>query len=326
MTTQTLEIKQEPAQQVETEIIYGLPVNTTVLFSDHKGIYKKRIEKYQLKLLTKLYFLEPFLEPGEKILHVTSGCSPISFLEQLLKGAILYFLKQSLFVVTDRRILHIPTTPDLSYRCSIAQILYADCNQLRMRGSTLIAKYKSGRTEKFPCIHRRGKKKIKVLLGDMSFKGRTSEALERTHLCPRCTFPLINHYYSCPKCSLEFKSRPMARTLSILLPGGGYFYTRHPLFGALNIVMETLFVLLLTVLLIVFSMDRSYQPRSFGYAIAMCVMMLVFEKAMMIMHCGKFIDEFIPKQRHVILQNDLARAQQNSPELENMLCSGWRSR
>ena len=101
MFTQTIDIAQNLTRKVPKEKLYGLAVDTAVLFSDHKGVYGRRIEKHQRKLLAKLSFLAPFLEPGERILHVISGCSPATFVEQLLTGLLLQPLKRSLFAITN---------------------------------------------------------------------------------------------------------------------------------------------------------------------------------------------------------------------------------
>ncbi len=107
--------------------VLGLPVDRDFLFSNHKDIYKKGTEKRQTKLFEKISFIKPFLKEDEKIILVTTGCSPISILEQLLTGWIVFYLKRSLFVFTNKRIFHIPTKFNYSYRNSIAQIIYADC-------------------------------------------------------------------------------------------------------------------------------------------------------------------------------------------------------
>jgi hypothetical protein len=40
--------------------VFGLPVDRKVLFSNHKNVYKKRIEKRQRKLFVKLGPIKPF--------------------------------------------------------------------------------------------------------------------------------------------------------------------------------------------------------------------------------------------------------------------------
>jgi len=39
--------------------LFGLPVERDILFSNHKGIYKKGIEKQQTKFIEKISFIKP---------------------------------------------------------------------------------------------------------------------------------------------------------------------------------------------------------------------------------------------------------------------------
>ena len=325
MPDMIFDTKQNLTRRVDTQELYGLPVDTSIAFSNRKGIYKHSIERQQRKLLKKLGFLAPFLGQTERILFVTTGCSPASFVEQLLTGAFLHPLKRALFVITDRRILHIPTTQWLRYRYSIAQIPYVDCRQLRIRGSTLIAGYRSGRAERFHCIRFRGRRKVRALLKTMSFEDRPTPALERVHLCPSCAKPLIRNYYACPNCSLKFKSKAWATFLSIIFPGGGYFYTRHPVLGILEATMEIAFFFLLAVALDALSISYPKVPDGLYQAVAVCIIILVFEKLTTALFSGKCISEFIPKKRRVALHLDKILTEHGVPKSEEMLATGWRS-
>jgi hypothetical protein len=61
------------------------------IFENHKGRAGKRFEKRQRKLLAKILPHVPsFLEPNEKIQLVTTSMSPISWLEQLTTGTVLF--------------------------------------------------------------------------------------------------------------------------------------------------------------------------------------------------------------------------------------------
>ncbi|MGD0078278.1 MAG: hypothetical protein ABSB91_06600 [Sedimentisphaerales bacterium] len=319
------ELSRESAQRFKAEEIYGLPVDSAVAFSNHECIYKPAIEREQRKLLKKLGFLAPFLFPGETILLVTPGCAHASFVEQILTGVLLGTLKRTLLVVTNKRILHIPTTYRLAYRYSISQIMFADCRKIRISFSALIAKYKSGRTERFRCISRGGRKKIKAILKTTSLEGRASPTLERTHICPSCTKPLIKGCCTCPNCSLKFKTHAWATTLSILFPGGGYFYTRHPFLGIFAAAMEFLFAFFLVFTSIVLVKNYSKEPRYLGQAIVVCVIILIYEKLVTSLFSGKCVDEFIPEKRHVEVQVEKVIADRAAPQLEDMLATGWRS-
>lgn len=81
---------------------YGdLSLNAEIMFSNHKGVHKKRIEKRQTKLTEKLDALPHFLEDGEQILLITTACSPVSLWEQLTIGWMFLYLKSP-----ENRALH----------------------------------------------------------------------------------------------------------------------------------------------------------------------------------------------------------------------------
>jgi hypothetical protein len=219
--------------------IFGLPVDRETLFSNHKKIYKKRIENRQRKLIVKLPFLKPFLKKGEKILLVSTGYSPITSLAQYATGFIFVYLKRSLFVFTNHRIFHVPATPNYQFKDTIAQIYYDGCRSISMKGGTLVVEYaKFGQMEKFKAIAFSERKKIKALLKAKPISGTKTRLGERFHLCPRCTHPLSTGKYVCESCQLKFKNKIIAYIIAILFPGGGYFYTRHYLIGLLNAIVE----------------------------------------------------------------------------------------
>lgn len=305
--------------------LFGLPVDTAILFSNHKNIYKRRIEKRQRKLLKKISFILPFLHEGEKILHVTTGCSPASFIEQFLTGWIVFQLKRSLFIFTNKRVLHIPTKPNFSYRNSIAQILYPDCQRIFMQRSILVAEYKNGQKEKFLYIAGRERKKIKTLLKDMPVQGQQSTQPERTHLCPRCTNPLIKDNFTCPNCSLEFKNKTQAKRISIIYPGGGYFYTHHPFLGLADALVELyLSILVLIALVSVITGSVEAIPALVFFGIILAV-----EKALTVYHSNHFIKEYIPKDCRIeMLVGSQESPQQAAipaePKPEEILSASWR--
>jgi hypothetical protein len=317
----------EPASQG----IFGLPVYPDVLFSNHKNIYRRSVEKRQRKLLAKISFIRPFLNAGEKIIHVTTGCSPVSSAEQLLTGWIVFYLKRSIFVFTNMRIFHIPTKHDFSYRNSIAQILYSDCRKIYMHHSRLITEYKTGEKEQFPCIAWRERKKLKLILEYAPIQGQPSDSPGRTHLCPRCTNPLIKNNFTCPNCSLEFKNKARGRKLSIVYPGGGYFYARHPFLGIADALVESYLSLLVLVAFIgVVTGTSEFIP-----GLVLFSFILALEKAISVYHSNHFIDEFIPKDHKIELLVEMPQyppqsvpPQEQSPprELkpEEILSAAWR--
>jgi len=322
-----LQEMQNPMSSSSRQDLFGLPVNTDVMFTNHKNIYKQTIEKRQRRLLKKIPFIRPFLRQGETVLCITTGCSPVSVIEQFLTGWIVFYLKRSLFVFTNERIFHIPTKQDFSYRNSIAQILYADCQSINIKGRNLIAEYKNGEKEKFLYIPKSESKKIRTLFQEILLAGQPSSTLSRTHLCPSCTNPLITDHYTCPTCSLEFKNKEKTRRISIIYPGGGYFYTGHPFLGLGDALVE----IYLTLLVIAEFFAAISGVAGSIYTLVLLGVILALEKALTVYHSNHFIKEYIPRDRCIKILAREPRTQQPEevtaePKPEEVLSASWNGR
>jgi hypothetical protein len=278
--------------------IFGLPVDTAILFSDKNGVHKPRIEKNRTKLLQKLGFLRGFLDADEKIIFVTTGCSPFTALEQMTMGAMwLVMLKRALFVFTSKRLFHIPATTNHAYRGSLAQVLYQDCKRLHVKGSLLVAEYHNGQKDKFSCIPSGDRAIIKRFDLTASESDRPSECPQRNHLCPSCTHILPAGTGTCPACGLEFKSKAKALKYSLLIPGGGYFYTNHPFMGIADAVVESYFLI---GVLATLAAGLLGTPDALSTSILFAVI-LVLEKLVTIYHSNSFLAEFIPRDLKPLL-------------------------
>ncbi len=277
--------------------IFGLPVDRNIVFSNHKEVYKKRIEQRQRKLFVKIGPLKSFLRRNESILLVTTGYSPLNSPAQYLTGFVFSYLKRSIFVFTNQRIIHLPTTASYKYKNSIAQIAYAGCQSIVMKGGTLVVQYtRFGKIEKFKAMAVRERKKIRALLKkNIPLSGTKSHLAGRIHLCPRCAHRLVEKKNECESCQLTFKSRFVAAILAILVPGGGYFYVRQFLIGALYAVLE-LFLLIYSVFLI---RDFYNQiPVNMIY-LGVIPLLFLYIKITAIIHSNHFIAEFIPTQKNI---------------------------
>lgn len=274
---------------------FGLPINQATAFSNHKGVFKERLKKQQLKMM-KAYvpLLRQFLEPGEQVLLAMRGCSPMSFLEQFTTGWIIYYIKRCMLVVTDRRILHFPAKQNYSPRHSIAQIRFGDVEEIKpstFLGRKFSVKYKNGKKETF--LYVKDTPKLKAVLAGIRMSGQQTTLYGmRHHLCPKCTTQLTIGEYLCPSCKLEFKNERKARTLSILLPGGGYFYTGHPILGIGDAVTEAILVVM------VFSAMMNPAKGAEGSAAlsgaVMFGIILFLEKLFTIYHAKHYVKEYIP--------------------------------
>ncbi|MGD9175007.1 MAG: hypothetical protein PVF29_12650 [Desulfobacterales bacterium] len=294
----------EPAGMMGTQI-FGLPVDRDTLFSNHKEIYKKRVEKRQRKLIVKLSFLKPFLKKGEKILLVTTGYSPISFLPQYVTGFLFVYLKRCLFVFTNFRIFQVPTTPIYKFKQSISQILYVDCQSISLKGGTLSVRYaQNGITEKFNAIAMPERRKTKALMKRMPLSGTQSQLGRRSHLCPRCTTLLESGQYTCNACQLKFKNKIAAIIMAILSPGGGYFYTRHYFIGLLNVIVE---IMLMGYFYLIWQDVINKPENRILYLVGLAAIYVII-KIIAVIHSSHFIEEFIPTQKQIQTDPSVARS------------------
>lgn len=268
-------------------------VDTQFMFSNHKNVHKAGIERRQRKLLKKIPFISSFLEPDEKVLLVAPCVSPTSLLEQLTSGWIFIYINRAMLVVTNKGIFHIPAKTNYDYRQSIAKFRYEDCKELRVRGRYLRVQYANGKKERFLYLPRAQRLKLKAYFQNLKIGAGTAANAGRAHLCPRCTKPLAANVYQCPSCRLPFKDMATAKKLSILVPGGGYFYTGHPFLGLGDFVVEL--ALLALVITEIGGIVEGRPEATFG-AIFFGVI-LAIEKLITIHHAKRYIGEYIPKEK-----------------------------
>jgi len=278
--------------------IFGLPVDREVLFSNHTNVYKKRVEKRQRKLIVKISFLKPFLKKGEHVLLITTGYSPLNALAQYLTGFVFVYLKRSLFVFTNYRIFHIPATATYNYKSSITQMAYAGCQSIVLKGGTLTVQFEHAgvkKTEKFTAIAVPERKKIRSLLKKKIPLSATKGHLSaRIHLCPRCTRPLGEGKKKCEKCQLQFKTKPVAAILALLIPGGGYFYIRQYLLGFLDALLEIVALGLIAYLIHALAHQMPVEPLHL-----VLVPVFLYLKIAALIHSNHFVNEYIPKDKNV---------------------------
>lgn len=280
----------------EQEETLGLPINTVVCFSTAKGKFNKRVMKRQIKTLEPLVaILKQFLEPDETILLAVKGRSPVSMVEAMSTGWVIYYARRCALVVTSTRILHIPTRANLRPKKSIAEVGYGDIATLKFRsflGRGLALTYKSGKRETFSSIPSGDFKKLKVVLEARPKECPASEAGERRHLCPKCMSLLRKDRYVCATCRLEFKDRRQAVRRALLLPGGGWFYTGYPLLGVLYGLVEVLLVA--DIMLSLGEIVAGLGGEERWFQIILSGGLLALEKSLAVLHARRSVEDYLP--------------------------------
>ena len=281
---------------------FGLRINRDVCFTTHDNKSHKGTADQQLKVLRQLVpALQQVLKPDEEILLAVRASSPMSWFEQLVTGWIIYYLKRCVLVFTNKRILHLPTKINFKPKASIAQILYGDIAEVKasgLFGRALKLKYRTGKKEAFNYVEAPEFKKLKALLLTLPKEGPPSEVGERHHLCPRCQSRLLPGKFTCPNCRLQFKDGERAIKLSILYPGGGYFYMRHPFLGVGDAIVEGMLLIFVIVGLIDALSGEGGQDA--WTSVLILGVLLIIEKAQTIYHAKHYASEYIPEEGNVV--------------------------
>ena len=291
-------------RRVTQSSLLDLPINKEICFTTKKGEYSEKIMKQQTKILTSFSpFLKKILDPGEEIFLAVKATSPMAVLEQFTIGWIIVYIKRCMLIFTNKRVLHFPTRTNFSPKQSVAQIGYGDIEEVKLSGflgRTLKMEYKSGKKEKFYYIPSTEFKKLKTLIPNLATGAHPSVVMERYHLCPQCIAPLQKNAFSCPSCHLEFKNLKQAIRLSLLFPGGGYFYAGHPIMGIGDAIVET--VLIIALISAFISAFTSPDPFAAWATIIPVAFFLSLEKMITIYDTKHFINEYIPADKNAALK------------------------
>jgi hypothetical protein len=281
---------------------FGLRINPDICFTNHNNKPDKGTMRRQSKVLRELApILQQVLKPDEEILLAVKASSPMSWFEQLVTGWIIYYLKRCVLVVTNKRILHFPSKLNFKPKASVAQILYGDIAEAKLSGfvgRALRLTYKSGKKEDFNYVESPDFRKLKTLLPTLPKDGQPSEVRERHHLCPRCQARLLPKNYSCLSCRLQFKDGERAVKLSIMYPGGGYFYTRHPWLGIADALAEGILLILVVTGLIDALTGENGQEG--WVSVIVFGVALIIEKAQTIYHAKHYVNEYIPEDENFV--------------------------
>ena len=270
-----------------------------LIFTNAGGYYRKSMEKRQRKLISKVSFLRHFMHYSEKLLFLSTGYSPVSVLEQILTGPLFLFFKRAIFIFTDKRIIHVPTRFNRGHRRALSQIFWSDCDHIDLRGGTLVVTYRNGQRESFPYMSGAEVRKLQKLLPRLPIgTGQPSEHPQRTALCPKCHHLLADGATLCPACALAFKTGFKARLRSLLLPGGGYFYSRNPLPGMVSAGIEILLMGLYVVTCVDFGNGLEYSHT----LLPLMGLSYLVMKLITAFHAHMLVQSSIPEEAHLNLR------------------------
>ena len=290
----TTQIPIHSDQSVRLSSHFGILVREDVAFTNRKGVEKKSVGKRAEKVLDKLQEpLRKILEPEEAVLYIARAQILPGVFEQFLLGWYVAYLTPAMLVLTNRRLLHLSVRRNGSWNRAVRSVRWGDLESGKTKGllsAKLHVKYRNGKKEVYWRLRGDDGKKIRLLLEVLlpSAAGETSPALSMTSLCPECRGALTPGIYECPSCRLRFKDERTLLWRSILIPGGGFFYTGHAFLGTLHLLVD-LIVLLELVLLGATAIGLWASKPSPGQHVAdrgAVLMAVVFLAALLALHKG----------------------------------------
>lgn len=230
-------------QPIRLSSHFGVLVREDTAFTNSKGIEKKGIRKRAEQAVEKLQDpLRKFLEPDEAVLYIARGQIMPSGVERFFLGWHAAYLAPAVLVLTNKRMLQVFIARDGTWKRSLRSTRWGDVEEAEVKGllaAKLYIRYRDGKKEVYWGMIRDDAKKIQVLLEALHPPaGETSPTLSITSLCPECRTALTSGVYECPNCRLAFKDEKTSLQRSIMIPGGGFFYTGHPVLGILHSLVE----------------------------------------------------------------------------------------
>ncbi|MBI5064254.1 MAG: hypothetical protein HZB87_12530, partial [Desulfatitalea sp.] len=155
-------------------------------------------------------------------------------------------------------------------------------------------KYKNGRQDIFPYLGRKEKKKIQALIDALPAMPKEAGRLKgRVFLCPSCTNVLPSDSHICATCNLAFKSNFKAKLRSVLIPGGGYFYSHYPTLGTVVGLAE-----LTLMLFLVHKALALHQGLPVSLSVlAVAAWALILEKLVATFHAQALVKDYVPEEK-----------------------------
>jgi hypothetical protein len=277
-------------------------VRNDVLFTNEHGEEKRGTQKRSEKALQKLApALQRVLLPGETVFYIARALSPLTILEQLTAAWWTRLLAASAVVLTNKRLLFFPVKSDGSWKESVRSMQWGDLEEVKAKGLLIRnVTFKSKNGTKTTYTHFRRGDANKIVAIATALLPASSGEMTATHgfvqLCPDCRNALIAGQYFCAGCGLTFKSEQTMVKRSIFLPGGGYFYTGHPWIAILPAIVEGILLLELVLFLIAGLASPQAGPKLIA-AVMILGIFWALETSVTILHCRRYIREYIPEKR-----------------------------
>jgi len=244
------EVPVHPALVARVMASNGLRVREDVLFTDAKGQESEGSRRKAEKVLAKWKDVLPgILEKDEAVLYIVKHCQmPLSAFEQLTMSWQAQGSTGVTLVLTNVRLLHFGLSGSSKWTRVLKIVRWGDLTDAKVKGwlvRVLELRYASGK-ERYSRLPFGAAKKVKDILAAVmpASRAEMTGAQGMQSLCPNCRAALTARSYQCLQCGLAFRDEKKLLQRTILVPGGGYFYSGMTLAGVFSWIGEGIFLLL----------------------------------------------------------------------------------
>lgn len=292
-----------PPQRVDKN---GVSVREDVLYTDAKGRSKNKLRKRAEDALEDLgEVLRRVLEPNETIFYIGVAQAMPNFVAQFFGGGWhTYSLPRTLLFVTERRIIALRVRKRMSgwtWDRGVRTVRWGDVQGAMSGGfltRSLTLKFRNGGKQSYWRFASGDLKKVRLLAGILGphGSGETAAAGAMVSLCPGCFVALSAGTYQCPSCGLQFKDEKTLLRQGILIPGGASFYVGATGLGILRAIGESIFLLMILVILAGAIAEPAGSRDSAGeFTVAVFVLgLLTLDKSLAIAVSRQQIRDFLP--------------------------------
>jgi hypothetical protein len=245
------EVAVYPGQVARVMASNGLRVREDVLFTDAKGRENERSRRAAEKVLANWKEVLPaILEKEEAVLYIVKHIQvPLSTFEQLTMSWQAYGMTGATLVLTNLRMLHFGLSRSNKWTRVLKSARWGDVTDAKVKGwlvRILDLRYLNGQKERYARLPMGSAKKVKDILAAVmpASRAEMTSVQGMASLCPDCRAVLTPGSYQCPQCGLPFKTEKTLLQRTLMMPGGGYFYSGMTLAGVFSWVGEGLFLLL----------------------------------------------------------------------------------
>ena len=210
-----------------------IPYRMSTMFPKLQGWGAKGAIKKKAKIIRQVEpLLKQMLHEGEEVLYIAKGVQ-YSFSEQYFMGIWAQSINQTVFVLTNVRLLMLRTNGKGKPKQTFWVIYYSQIEQFKGSWTGVLQlKLRDGKKLKFTGFPKLDRKTMPTVFEEalakyreLGFDPEVSQSLE--NLCSDCYQPVPKDVYDCDDCGIEYW-RPMDVALrSLIIPSWGDIVLKH---------------------------------------------------------------------------------------------------